>query len=198
MATTDSTTGRDVVDLLIEDHREIEQLFAELETGMGDPERRRAVADVMIAELIRHAVAEEMYVYPAARKALPDGDREAGHDIAEHAEAERMLAELDGMDPTDARFDQLVSQIANAIRHHVAEEEADLFPRLRAACPTDEMIKLGEKVEQAKRFVPTRPHPSAPDRPPMDNLLGAGLMDRMRDAMTGRSTTTSDLADRSH
>src|SRR3712207_988737 len=118
MASTDSTTGRDVVDILIEDHREIEQLFAELETGQGTPERRRAVADVLTAELIRHAVAEEMYVYPAARKALPDGDQEAEHDIEEHAAAERMLAELDGMDPTDARFDELIAQLATAIRHH--------------------------------------------------------------------------------
>src|SRR3712207_2696701 len=135
MASTESTTGRDVVDLLIEDHRELEQLFAELETGQGTPERRRAVADVMTAELIRHAVAEEMYVYPTARKALPDGDKEVEHDIAEHSEVERMLSELDGMEATEARFDELVTRIAGMIRHHVADEEADLFPRLRAACP---------------------------------------------------------------
>ena len=152
----------------------------------------------MLAELIRHAATEEVHVYPAARKALPDGEQEVEQDIREHAEAERMLDELDGMDPTDARFDQLVSQIAGAIRHHVAEEEADLFPRLRAALPAEEMMELGGKVEQAKKLVPTRPHPAAPDRPPLNKILGAGagLMDRMRDAMSGRPTTMSDLTDK--
>ncbi len=200
MAMTDSTTGRDVVDLIIEDHREIDMLFTELESGQGTPERRRELADVMIAQLVRHAEAEEAYVYPAARKALPDGNEKIEHELEEHAEAERKLAELDGMDPTDARFDVLVREIAATIRHHVTDEESDLLPRLRAASGTDEMVELGKKFEQIKKIVPTHPHPSAPDHAPLNKLLGpgVGLIDRVRDAMSKRSTTVEDLTDKSH
>lgn len=55
-------------------------------------------------------------------------------------------------------------------------------------------------MEQAKKLAPTRPHPSAPDHAPLNKLLGpgAGLVDRMREAMSGRPTTVSDLTDRSH
>lgn len=198
MAMTEGASGRDVVDLLIEDHHEIEQLFAELETGQGTPERRRQVADVMIAELIRHAVAEEQYVYPTAREVLPDGDHKAEHEIEEHAEAERALHEMDGMDPADPRFDVLLKRLTTTIRHHVADEESDLFPRLRAACTAEELAALGRKVEQAKKLAPTRPHPSAPDHAPLNKLLGpgTGLVDRMRDALTNRPTTMADLTDK--
>ncbi|MFC7818964.1 hemerythrin domain-containing protein, partial [Streptomyces sp. NPDC057367] len=52
----------------------------------------------------------------------------------------------------------------------------------------DELMKLGDKVRQAKKTAPTRPHPSAPDTPPANKLLapGAGMVDRVRDALTGR------------
>ncbi|MBO4210245.1 hemerythrin domain-containing protein [Micromonospora echinofusca] len=188
-------TGRDVVEALMADHREVDALFAELEGGQGTPEHRRALADVVIAELVRHSVAEEAYVYPAARRALPDGDRIAEHEISEHADAERTMKELESMDPADPRFDQLLTQLTRTIRHHVQEEENNLFPRLRAACDPQELVDLAGKVESAKRTAPTRPHPAAPDRPPANRLLapGTGLVDRLRDALSGRPTSREDL-----
>jgi hemerythrin superfamily protein len=189
------TTAPDLIDLLVTDHREVETMFAELETGAGDPEHRRNVADVVIAELIRHAIAEEMYVYPTARKVLPDGDDKAEHEIQEHAEAERLMNTLDGLDPTDPKFATTLAELTAAIRHHVQDEETDLFPRLRLACSPEELIELGRKVEAAKKIAPTRPHPMAPDRPPFNKLLapGTGLVDRVRDALTKRATSPSDL-----
>ena len=74
------------------------------------------------------------------------------------------------------------------IRQHVTEEEADLFPRLREAVPASVLAELGGKARTAKKMAPTRPHPSAPDTPPMNKVLapGAGLVDRLRDALTRR------------
>lgn len=100
------------------------------------------------------------------------------------------MKDLDGLDPTDPRFDELLSKLMSEIRHHIADEESDLFPRLRQACSEAELVELGEKIVRAKETAPTRPHPAAPDRPPMNKILapGAGLVDRMRDAITGRAT----------
>ncbi|MGY0004823.1 hemerythrin domain-containing protein [Micromonospora sp. I033] len=196
---TDVQTERDVVDVLMTDHREVEAIFVELESRQGTPEHRRQLADVMIAELVRHAVAEEAYVYPAARKALPDGDQLAEHEISEHADAERTMKDLESLDPSDPRFDELLTRLTGTIRHHVQDEENDLFPRLRAACAREELVELAGKVEAAKKSAPTRPHPAAPDHPPANKLLapGTGLVDRMRDALSGRPTTMRELREKS-
>ncbi|WP_431905429.1 hemerythrin domain-containing protein [Micromonospora carbonacea] len=205
MTDPQSTTGhpqgvadQDVVDVLVADHREVEAIFVELEGRQGTPEHRRQLADVVIAELVRHSVAEEQYVYPAARRALPDGDQLAEHEIAEHAEAERTMKELESVDPSEARFEPLLAHLTKAIRHHVQEEESDLFPRLRAAMAREELVELAGKVQAAKRTAPTRPHPGAPDHPPANRLLapGTGLVDRLRDALAGRPTSMAELRDR--
>lgn len=195
MTNAQTTTGQDVVDVLMADHREVEGIFVELESRQGSPEHRRQLADVVIAELVRHSVAEEAYVYPAARKALPDGDQIAEHEISEHADAERTMKELEALDPSDPRFDELLTQLTAAIRHHVQDEESDLFPRLRAAVAREELVELAGKVEKAKKAAPTRPHPAAPDHPPANKMLapGTGLVDRMRDALSGRTTSMAEL-----
>lgn len=196
---TDVQTERDVVDVLMTDHREVEAIFVELESRQGTLEHRRRLADVVIAELVRHSVAEEAYVYPAARKALPDGDQLAEHEISEHADAERTMKELESLDPSEPRFDELLTKLTATIRHHVQDEENDLFPRLRAACAREELVELAGKVEAAKKSAPTRPHPAAPDHPPANKLLapGTGLVDRMRDALSGRPTSMRELREKS-
>ncbi|PWR11449.1 hemerythrin [Micromonospora acroterricola] len=195
MTNPQSTGDQDVVDILVADHQQVETLFVELETRQGTPEYRRQLVDVMIAELVRHAVAEEAYVYPTARKTLPDGDEIAEREIAEHADAERTMKELESVDPSDPRFDELIAHLTSTIRHHVREEEGELFPRLRAATAREELVELADKVTAVKEIAPTRPHPSLPDHPPANKILapGAGLVDRLRDALRGRPTSMSEL-----
>ncbi|MEU8179986.1 hemerythrin domain-containing protein [Micromonospora sp. NPDC049047] len=195
MSSTQTTGDQDVVDILVADHRGVETLFVELETRQGTPEYRRQLADVVIAELVRHAVAEEAYVYPTARKTLPDGDQIAEHEIAEHADAERTMKDLESTDPSDPRFDELLAHLTSTIRHHVRDEENDLFPRLRAATAREELVELAGKVTAFKKIAPTRPHPSAPDHPPANKLLapGTGMIDRLRDALSDRPTSIAEL-----
>jgi len=189
-----TTTQRDLIDLLIHDHREVAELFNRFEDE-DDAQRRQDIGEATIAELVRHSVAEEMYLYPAARKALPDGDALAEHEIAEHAEAERDMKALESLEPTDPEFDRLYRKLAAEIRHHMQDEETDLFPRMRAACTADDLAELGRKVGAVKKIAPTRPHPSAPDRPPANMVLAplAGLVDRVRDACSDRKTDPADV-----
>ena len=177
----------DVIELLEHDHREVEEMFAEFEKAT-DPKERRTIADKIIIELVRHSEAEEQAVYPAMRKALPDGDKLVEHEISEHSEAEEVMKHLDGMDPDDAQFGVLMGQLQSAIAEHVKEEETDAFPRFRQNVSQDELDKLATVVQGLKKIVPTHPHPKAPDHPPFNALLGpgAGLLDRVRDLLTGR------------
>jgi len=182
--------AENLISVLVTDHREVEEMFTELETEGLSAQRRSELRDKVITELVRHSVAEEMYLYPTTRKVLPGGDQLADREIEEHAAAERLMKDLEKVDPQDARFDDLLTQLITDIRGHVGEEETDLFPRLEAACSDQELAELGAKVQQAKKLAPTRPHPSAPDTPPMNKVMGPpmGLVDRVRDALSGRAT----------
>jgi hemerythrin superfamily protein len=177
-----------LISAIISDHHEVEQVFSELEQETN-PETKRQLTDHVITELVRHSVAEEQYLYPTAREALPNGDEIADHEIQEHAEAEEVMKSLEDVDATDPRFDQLLGGLISAVRHHVQDEEADLLPRLSERCDDAKLRELGDKFARAKKLAPTHPHPAAPDRPPANKILapGAGLIDRMRDALTGRN-----------
>lgn len=88
----DQRTDLDVVDELTTDHREALDILDRLRTTT-DPEERRDLADTVIGELVRHSVAEEMYVYPAMREHLPDGREVTEHD-AEDEQFPRLREQL--------------------------------------------------------------------------------------------------------
>lgn len=178
---------RDIVEVLTHDHREVEKLFDQIERTT-DPAKRRELTDSVTIELIRHAVAEEQYLYPATRQYLPDGDELADKEIGEHSEVEEALKSLEAMDAEDPEFMYRFREMGNSVRQHLKEEEEDLFPRLQHHATAEALRDLGEKVERAKKMAPTRPHPSAPDTPPLNKIVapGAGLVDRIRDKLSGR------------
>lgn len=183
------TNGRDVVDVLTADHREVEELITEI-LGSQNRNHQRDLADQLIAELVRHAVAEEMFVYPAMREHLPEGDRAVEHDIEEHQELETLMKRLEGAEAGQAEFLDLISQIQDVLADHVRDEENDQFPQLRAHLPQHELTSLAERVELAKKVAPTRPHPAAPNSELFHKLVGpgVGLVDRLRDRLSDRPT----------
>jgi len=178
----------DLVDAVTADHRAVASLFEQLEAS-GDARNRARIAEQVIEELVRHSVAEEQFLYPVARTALADGDELADRAIATHAGAEQLMKTLSGTDPTTPEFDELVTTLTSDMRGHFLDEERDLLPRLRAALDPAELRELGLRFEQARRMAPTRPHPAAPDTPPANKVtdLGVGLLDRLRDILTGRN-----------
>ncbi|MBQ0986949.1 hemerythrin domain-containing protein [Streptomyces sp. F63] len=184
--------GGNVIDELTTDHREADEIFGRIEALPPGDARRKELADEAVIELVRHSVAEEMHLYPAVRQYLPDGDSIADKEIEDHSSAERTMKQLESLEADDPDFDRLVTTLMREIRLHVEDEETTLFPRLRAAADAEELDRLGEKVRQAKQTAPTRPHPSAPSTPPANKLLapGTGLVDRARDALTGRGKSS--------
>jgi hemerythrin superfamily protein len=182
-------TEPDVVDELTSDHREALALLDRLANSTG-VDQQRDLADTVIAEVVRHAVAEEMYVYPAMREHVPDGERAVEHDIEEHKQLEETMKQLEAVDPGEPRFDSLVREMTEQLRHHAHDEETEQFPRLRELIPRDELVRLREKVDTAKKLAPTRPHPSAPNSELFHKLAGpgVGMVDRLRDRLAHRST----------
>jgi hemerythrin superfamily protein len=183
-----TTTEHDVVDVLTADHREVVALVEQVPTA--DPAQRRDMADIIIAELMRHAVAEEMYVYPAMREHLPDGEAAVRHDIEEHQQLEEAMKDLEGLDAADPRFLEVLGRLEAVLRDHVQDEETEQFPQLRARVPQRQLVEMAGKVETAKKVAPTRPHPAAPHSELFHKLAGpgVGMVDRLRDKLTGRNT----------
>ncbi|WP_202805934.1 hemerythrin domain-containing protein [Actinopolymorpha alba] len=187
---------RDMIDVLVADHRELRQLFTQVERDKGQPaKRRRQLADVVIAELVRHEAAEGRYLYPTARRVIPNGDTLADQELSEHAEAEKTMKQLQRAKPSTPEFERLLDSLMQRTREHLRQEESEVFPKLREACSKEELRELGRKVEVAKAAAPTRPHPHAPDKPPLNKLLGpgTGIVDKVRDLLTRRPTSRNDL-----
>jgi hemerythrin superfamily protein len=181
----------DVVDVLTTDHHEVLDLLEQIKQS-SDTEQRRDLADVVISELVRHSVAEEMFVYPAMRQHLADGDEAVEHDVREHQELESTMKTWEGLRADDPVFDTVLADLERILRDHVADEEDEQFPQLRAQIPRPELVELAERVELAKQVAPTRPHPLAPNNALFHLTVGpgVGLVDRLRDALANRSTST--------
>ena len=184
---------RDVIEVLEHDHREVEQMFAELESlrGAATEEakaRRKEVTEQVTIELVRHSVAEEVLVYPEVDKKV--SAEEVEHAREEHAEAEKTLQRLEKLGADDPAFDDELATLMAEIRHHIEDEEGEMFAHMRQVIDTDELRKLGARVEAFKKVAPTRPHPNVPNTPLPRLAAGpaASLFDRMRDRATGRGT----------
>src|SRR4051794_30429068 len=186
-AVTETSSEPDVVDVLTTDHHEVLDLLQQIKVTT-DPVERRDLADTVISELVRHSVAEEMYVYPAMRKHLPDGDEAVEHDTKEHKELEQTMKKLESADADTPEFREILDQLETVLRDHVDDEESEQFPQLRAQVPRDELVEMAGKVEAAKKIAPTRPHPLAPNNQVFHKLVGpgVGLVDRLRDHLTNR------------
>ncbi|UZF44405.1 hemerythrin domain-containing protein [Rhodococcus rhodochrous] len=182
-------TAQDVVTILTEDHREMLELLGRAETTL-DAEERRDLTDSVIAEVMRHSVAEEMFVYPEMEKHLPGGTEAVEHDKKEHDEIVQVMKQLEGADASSAEFTTLVKKLQELLKHHADDEEPDQFPALRAHLGHDTLVEVGTKVQAAKKLAPTWPHPSAPHSELFHKTVGpgVGMVDRLRDALTGRNT----------
>jgi hypothetical protein len=138
---------RNVIDILTTDHREVEQMFVELESLHGatsddDRQRRKDLVEQVTIEqvtieqvtieqvtieLVRHSVAEEAEVYPVvAQKVSESGVERSKH---EHAEAEKTMKRLEDLQPDDAGFDAELATLMREIREHVKGEEGEVFRR---------------------------------------------------------------------
>jgi hypothetical protein len=103
--------------------------------------------------------------------------------LEEHHVVKWLLSELDAMDPTAERFDAKVTVLMESVRHHVKEEERELFPKVRAGVGRRQLVELGDELRAAKRAAPTHPHPRRPDTPPGNLAVGSAVavLDRAKD-----------------
>ena len=173
--------------LLKQDHNNVDALFTRFEqAGEDAAEEKAEIRDKIVEQLAVHAAIEEMHFYPAVREAVPDVEDWVLEGLEEHHIVKWTLSEIDGMAPTDERFDAKLRVLIEAVRHHAEEEETEIFPKVRDTMSVEQLNELGEVLEKAKLTAPTRPHPRTPDTPPLNMVIGAGAAIVDRALKTGR------------
>ncbi|NJC72220.1 hemerythrin domain-containing protein [Planosporangium thailandense] len=187
--------GRSMVDILVDDHHEISELCARLRESPADSPATGQLAEVLVATLSRHLSAEEQYLYPTVRAALPDGAHLVDQELDEDREMLHTLQQLRRMTPDDPEYVGVVDAVTRLARHHTQRASLEIFPRLRAVCDENELIRLGNRVEIAYEAAPTRPHPATPVTPPANKVVdpAVGVVDKILDAVAGRTTRPEDL-----
>ena len=123
----------DILSLLASDHAEVRAALDEYEDMAEDEDQspdRQALAQRICRMLTVHATIEEEFFYPAARQAgvKPDLLDEAN---VEHASAKTLIAEIESASPGDRLYDAKVKVLGEYVRHHVEEEENELFKECR-------------------------------------------------------------------
>jgi len=139
---------KDAVALLKQDHRTVEDLFAQFEKASGDG-RKEKIAQQICRELTVHAMIEEEIFYPACEgKIEEDLLKEA---YVEHDAAKVLIQQIETGGHDDDFYDAKVKVLQEEIEHHVEEEEKrmeGMFSQARKAGL--DMDALGEQLAARK------------------------------------------------
>lgn len=143
---------QDVVALILEDHRTMEDLFHRMRSVEAD--REKALREFS-ALLIAHAEAEEAEVYPALKRFRRIDDEEVEHGSEEHQEGnEALLALLEVDEVGSDDWDEKLEELVQAINHHTDEEERTILNGARENVPTERRDELGAAFLEARaRFL---------------------------------------------
>lgn len=145
--------GTDVISVLTADHRKVDALFSEFEAAERGPQKIR-LATQICRELVVHAAAEEQVFYPQAMAALQQQKGEAEliwEATVEHGTLEGLIDTLTGMSAGDEDFDAHMKVLKEYVKHHVKEEENEIFPAVRATGL--DLESLGQEVTARKEQI---------------------------------------------
>lgn len=170
-----------IIEALRNDHDEMQDIFARLEDATG--EERKDLFQVLVAHLVRHEVAEEEILRPISRRDA--GARIVDARIKEESHAEVLLKEMEKLDVSSQEFADKLTKLRAEVESHAAAEEAVEFPKIEKAESPESLERLGKAYAVAKAMAPTHPHPSTPNTPIANLLIGpfAAVMDRTRDVV---------------
>lgn len=172
----------DVIGILLEQHAQVRDLFAEIQKAPAD--ERQEPFDRLRALLAVHETAEEIVLRPQAKDS-------AWKDVAternqEEDEANKVLAGLEDMDTASEAFLEKLKEFEESVDEHAEAEENEEFPRVLEALDVEERRKLGSRLEAVEKMGPTHPHPAAAGSTTAQAMTGpfAAMVDRVRDALS--------------
>ena len=120
------------LELLEQDHREVEEWFDEYDELNEDDNRKAELAEKICMALKIHAQIEEEIFYPQAREATKDNDL-IDEAAVEHATVKHLIDEIEAMEVGEELYDAKIQVLGEMVKHHIKEEEEELFPELESA-----------------------------------------------------------------
>lgn len=153
------------IELLEEQHREVEDLFDELEnTSKRAIKTRLQLVNKLALAIEAHAQIEENIFYPAGREADEDLTLEA---IEEHSVVRHLLQKLQQTEADDEVFMARVTVLKEMVEHHVEEEEGSFFPKVSKKLGKKQLAVLGAQLQEAYEEITEKlqeqPQDSAPE-----------------------------------
>ena len=134
----------DAIVMLKEDHKRVEQLFKKLEKG------ELAVVPEICEALTLHAELEEMLFYPEVREEVEDSAAEVAEAVEEHHVVKLLISELRGLDEANEAYKAKATVLMELVRHHVEEEEGEMFPEVRSTLGRKRLQEIGEQMASMK------------------------------------------------
>jgi hemerythrin superfamily protein len=142
---THNAEAINAVDFLKSQHREVEEIFKAIEEA-GDRaiKKKESLFEQLAEKLTLHAKIEESIFYPAAQDADKDLVLEAAE---EHANVKSMIRKLHRIEASDETFMAKITVLKELVRHHVEEEEEELFPKCEKALGEEALLELGSQLQ---------------------------------------------------
>jgi hypothetical protein len=119
------------LELLEQDHRQIEEWFDEYDELKNDDDKAELAEKICLALEVHTKIEEEIF-YPQARKATKDNDL-LDEAVVEHSSARRLIEEIQSMEVGDQLYDAKMRVLGEQIKQHIKEEEEELFPEIESA-----------------------------------------------------------------
>jgi hemerythrin superfamily protein len=137
----------DALELLIADHEEVSKLFKKFERAKEESEKEEIV-QMVCQELTIHATIEEEIFYPAVRREVKAVEELLDEAQVEHGTVKEYVSQLEAAMPGDELYDAKVTVLGEYVKHHVKEEQEELFPKVRKS--KLDLEALGERLASRK------------------------------------------------
>ena len=134
---------------LTEDHNDTKKKLSSIQKA-DNAGRRKQIFQSLKYDLEIHTSFEEEIFYPEARSATGMDD-EIDDDLQEHREAKEILEALEGMEPSSQEFEEKISELEEALEHHISDEEEKLFPVAREKMDDALASRMGQQYEDTKK-----------------------------------------------
>ena len=133
----------DAIEMLIEQHSEVDELFEQIESAKPSAKKWALFEDVA-DKLAVHATIEERHFYPAVKaRRTKDILLES---LEEHLAIKRVLADVLALGGVDETFDAKLSVLKETVQHHVAEEQDDLFPKVKKLLDKETLEAIAQEM----------------------------------------------------
>ena len=148
MARRQSGGEHGAIDMLTQDHKRVQKLFKDFEkVDRDDSEGIRELVETACLELQIHSMLEEEIFYPAVRTRAEGQEQEdlLNEAEVEHETVDQLIAKLHALEPDDAMYSAYFTVLGEYVKHHIKEEEQELFPKVEKMQGLD-LNQLGEDM----------------------------------------------------